>query len=65
MSEKKNALEAAEAKYNKLYAQYQALREEVVEAKKARDAALVAEQEEAAADTPDAPERVDGVAELK
>jgi hypothetical protein len=65
MSEKKNTLEAAEARYNKLYAQYQALREDVVEAKKARDAALIAARREANGQTPKAPERVDGVAELK
>jgi hypothetical protein len=65
MAEKKSKLEAAEARYWKVYAEYQAKREEVVEAKAARDAALLAEQEEAAANIPDAPERVDGVAELK
>jgi hypothetical protein len=65
MAEKKSKLEAAEARYWKVYAEYQAKREEVVEAKKARDAALIAEQEAVAELTPDAHERVDGVAELK
>jgi hypothetical protein len=65
MAEKKSKLEAAEARYWKLYKEYQDLREKVVEAKAARDAALVAEQEEAVADMPDAPERVDGVAVIE
>jgi uncharacterized protein YdcH (DUF465 family) len=47
MAEKKSKLEAAEAKYQKLYAEYQALREDVIAARKARDEAIEAEQAEA------------------
>jgi hypothetical protein len=65
MAEKKSKLEAAEARYWKLYKEYQDLREKVAEAKAARDAALIAEQEAAVARTGVTPERMDGIAVIE
>lgn len=43
--------EALQANYDKLYAEYTALREKVVEAKQALDAALIAERRQAVLDS--------------